>query len=239
MIDIVSKKIINWGFALLTIILAVCIKFNVEATETKIAETQNTILPIEEINYLIEEPVTFLALDYQEEEKRKEKEISIDIPTILISEEEVLVFDVTTKQNFPYECLESILREREIATYLPLFIDAADQNEINIVFLLSLGIWESGWGETPNSFGNLFGWEGSPSSSIEESIYSIAALIRKHYLNEDGKYYSGTTIPAINEHYNTRQEWEDGMVRIMLQLYEQIDIYQKMEYNNSVESEVM
>lgn len=136
--------------------------------------------------------------------------------------------DLTTEEKVSEEELELILEGRKIVEYIPYILQASEENNINIIFLTSLIIWESGWGENPNSYNNLYGWVGGEYSSIEQSILDIAKKIKDMYLSEDGVYYNGLTLESVNINYNGREEWINGMSDIMLMLYQEIDENRKL-----------
>lgn len=115
---------------------------------------------------------------------------------------------------------------------------------INGIFVAAIGIHESAWGTSKlakNKY-NLFGYGAYDSnpyngaysfSSYSESIDLIARVLVKYYINPpgtqiydgqvaSGKYYNGSTIPAINKKYATDSNWGNSVYKYMQYLYEKI-----------------
>lgn len=121
------------------------------------------------------------------------------------------------------------------------FYYAEQEYGINGVFLASLAIHESGWGTSSIAVNknNLFGYQaydGSAYSSAKqfdsyaEGIDLVARVLIKYYLNSngtaifggdsaDGRYYSGTTMSAVNKHYASDSNWANAIYGIMKNLY--------------------
>lgn len=120
------------------------------------------------------------------------------------------------------------------------------ENEYNIngMFVAAIGIHESAWGTSKlakNKY-NLFGYGAYDSnpyngaysfSSYSESIDLIARVLVKYYLNPpgtkiydgqvaSGKYYSGSTISAVNKRYATDTNWGNSVYKYMQYLYNKI-----------------
>ena len=84
--------------------------------------------------------------------------------------------------------------------YAQAFIHAEEDYEINALFLCAGAALESGWGEHCFRPNNFFGFMTSREfRTPEEGIDFVAWFLRKHYLNENGKYYRGGTISAIGK----------------------------------------
>lgn len=119
-----------------------------------------------------------------------------------------------------------------------------EEYNINGLFVAAIGIHESAWGTSKlakNKY-NLFGYgayddnpyNGAYSfSSYSESIDLIARVLVKYYLNPagtkiydgqvaSGKYYSGSTISAVNKHYATDTNWGNAVYKYMEYLYGKI-----------------
>ena len=96
------------------------------------------------------------------------------------------------------EELEGVLKG-ELKQYAQEFIWAEEDYGINACFLASIAALESGWGEHRFKANNIFGFGRMEFESVPKSIDYVAWYLRKHYLNESGKYYRGGTIADIGK----------------------------------------
>lgn len=96
------------------------------------------------------------------------------------------------------EELEGVLKG-ELKQYAQEFIWAEEDYEINACFLASIAALESGWGEHQFRPNNIFGFGRMEFESVPKCIDYISWYLRKHYLNENGKYYHGGTISDIGK----------------------------------------
>ena len=119
-----------------------------------------------------------------------------------------------------------------------------EQYNINGIFVASIGIHESAWGTSriaKNKY-NLFGYGAYDSnpyngaysfSNYSESIDLLARVLVKYYLNPkgtpiydgqvaSGKYYSGSTVSAVNQKYATDKNWANCVYKFMEYLYNKI-----------------
>ena len=96
------------------------------------------------------------------------------------------------------EKLESVLKG-ELKQYAQEFIWAEEDYGINACFLASIAALESGWGEHQFRPNNVFGFGRMKFESVPKCIDYVSWYLRKHYLNESGKYYRGGTIADIGK----------------------------------------
>lgn len=161
-------------------------------------------------------------------EKTKTIKFPVGINTVTMEDfifiNENYIRQLNLSEPFPLDedTILKLLGNSPLSKYSKDFILASQETDLNTIFLLSLAIFESGWGEYPNSYNNFYGWNGE-TSSLQESIVEIAIKIKNLYLTEDGKYFNGYTVSDINKKYNGRKEWEKGIIRVMLQLYKELD----------------
>lgn len=107
--------------------------------------------------------------------------------------------DIEEPCGLTAEELEAVLKG-ELKNYAQAFLHAEEDYQINALFLASIAAAESGWGEHCFRPNNFFGFMTSREfRTPEEGIDFIAWFLRKHYLNENGKYYRGGTISAIGK----------------------------------------
>lgn len=118
------------------------------------------------------------------------------------------------------------------------------QYNINGLFVASVGIHESGWGmsKLAQNKHNLFGYGAYDSNpyngaysfnDYSECIDLIARVFVKYYLNPvgtkiydgstaSGKYYSGSTLSAVNKKYASDTNWAKSVYKHMQYLYGKI-----------------
>ena len=125
-----------------------------------------------------------------------------------------------------------------------LFYDIEQKYGINGIFLASIGIHESNWGNSTiaKQKKNLFGYgayDDSPFASsytfesYQYGIELVAKVLSKYYINEPGKviydgeravgsYYNGPTIAGVNTRYASDVNWANKVYSVMEKLYEKL-----------------
>lgn len=104
---------------------------------------------------------------------------------------------ITEPCGLSTEELEAVLKH-DLKPYAEAFIHAEEDYDINAVFLCSVAAAESGWGRYRHQKNNIFGFMTSMEfESVEHNIDFVAWFLRKHYLQEHGRYYRGGTIEAV------------------------------------------
>ena len=115
------------------------------------------------------------------------------------------------------------------------------QYNINGMFVAAVGIHESAWGTSKiaRNKHNLFGYGAYDSNpyngaysftDYSECIDLIARVFVKYYINPagtkiydgneaNGKYYSGSTLSAINKKYASDSNWANSVYKYMQYLY--------------------
>lgn len=105
--------------------------------------------------------------------------------------------------NMEYDYTEFFKRNAD------LIYDTSQKYQINELFFCGIIALESGWGSSEKAIANNNYTSQMKQgkliyfSSEAECIIATAESLRNNYLNEDGKYYNGTTINAVNERYCT------------------------------------
>lgn len=111
------------------------------------------------------------------------------------------------------------------------------QYQINGIFVASVGIHESAWGTSTisNNKKNLFGYGAVDSNpyggaysfgTYAEGIDLVARVFVKYYLNPpgteiydgsktSGKFYSGSTLSAVNSRYASDKNWANAVYKWM------------------------
>lgn len=118
------------------------------------------------------------------------------------------------------------------------------QYNINGIFVASVGIHESAWGTSTiaNNKKNLFGYGAVDSNpyggaylfgTYGEGIDLVSRVFVKYYLNPsgtkiydgsivDGKFYSGSTLSAVNSRYASDKNWANSVYKWMQYLYNKL-----------------
>ena len=124
------------------------------------------------------------------------------------------------------------------------FYYAEKQYNINGIFVAAVGIHESAWGTSRISQNkhNLFGYGAYDSnpyngaynfSDYSESIDLVSRVFVKYYINApgtsiydgqtaSGKYYSGSTLSAVNKRYASDKNWANAVYKHMQYLYNKL-----------------
>lgn len=96
------------------------------------------------------------------------------------------------------EELEGVLKG-ELKQYAQEFIWAEEDYEINACFIAAVASLESGHGKYMFKKNNIFGFGRMEFESVPKCIDYVSWYLRKHYLNENGRYYCGGTISDIGK----------------------------------------
>lgn len=114
---------------------------------------------------------------------------------------------ITEPCGMNVEELEAKLKG-DLKPYAQAFLYAEEDYDINACFLASVAALESGWGQNQFKKNNIFGFGKVEFESVEKCIDFVAWYLRKHYINETGRYYNGATIKGISVYY-CDDEWAD------------------------------
>ena len=131
-------------------------------------------------------------------------------------------FDLRTPCGVTEEELEAVLKH-ELKGMAKYYLAAEEKYGVNAVFLASVSALESGWGRYCFRPNNIFGYGRNSFESYGECIDFVASKISKNYLSEEGRYYSGTTIDAVNRYYNGREAWAETVKSIFDRMLEKVD----------------
>lgn len=122
---------------------------------------------------------------------------------------------ITEPCGMSTEELEAVLKGN-LKQYAQEFLNAEEDYHINACFLASIAALESGWGEHQFKTNNIFGFGQKEFLSIPHCIDYVAWFLRKHYINENGRYYRGGTIADIGKIWCPDDgEW----VRLVIGIY--------------------
>ena len=130
--------------------------------------------------------------------------------------------DLTKASNVSAGEINTALEGTAMAGLGNSFVEAEQKYGVNAWFLVGLAAHESAYGTSriAQSKQNLFGFQAYDSSpyasakrfdSFEESIDAVASYLKENYLTENGKYYNGLGIDAVNKRYATDQNWANAI----------------------------
>lgn len=138
----------------------------------------------------------------QEEEMRKAEEERLSITP------NYNPFNLTEKSNLTTEMAIKMLNGSALQNAAAAYVYAEEVYGVNAIFLMSLTSLESGHGRSElamyrNNIGGVKSSSGDWAyfSDWGECIMYIASFIKELYLNEDGAYYNGKSIWAVNIKY--------------------------------------
>lgn len=130
--------------------------------------------------------------------------------------------DVTEISNITSDMAEELLRG-ELRGLGKYFVKAEIKYGINARFMIAVSRLESGNGTYKymdrNNLFSLGAYDSNPDNAFsydskEECIMAFAKLIKENYIDENGKYYNGKSIEAINIKYASSGEWAGKVIEI-------------------------
>lgn len=121
--------------------------------------------------------------------------------------------DVSILSNATADQLNELLKDKGLKGLGNTYIQAEKTYGVNALFLIGITALESYWGQSDlaKTKNNLSGYylNGKPRyfNNKSECILETARLIGEQYLKEDGKYYNGKSVRAINIKYCELSSW--------------------------------
>jgi uncharacterized FlgJ-related protein len=93
--------------------------------------------------------------------------------------------------------------------------------------LTAISALESSWGKSDlaKRKNNIFGLKTKKYFDTKtQCIDETASFLSQHYLSEDGKYFNGYTLEAINVRYCELRDWSMKIKELMKQIYTQTGV---------------
>lgn len=128
--------------------------------------------------------------------------------------------------------IDAVLRDTPLEGLSETYIKAEEETGVNALFLVALSIHESAWGNSKlaRERNNIYGFHAydyDPNKakyfdSKEECIMHVANHLKTKYLTEDGEYFNGYTVSAINVKYATDKEWDEKVFKLMKYIYNKV-----------------
>lgn len=128
--------------------------------------------------------------------------------------------DVSVLSNATEDQLNELLKDKGLKGLGGVYIQAENTYKVNALFLIGATALESYWGQSDlaKTKNNLSGYyiKGKPKyfKSKAECIMETARLISEQYLKEDGLYYEGKSVRAININYCEVSSWTGKVNKI-------------------------
>ncbi len=144
-----------------------------------------------------------------------------------------LQFDLRKPSNITANEIINFINSKRpdspLKDYAQEFINAQAKYGVNAQYLVAHSILETGWGgsDLKTYKHNLFGYGaydpcpftcGYYFPTVQDAIDFEGYIVRRDYLNEDGKYYNGPTLPGMNVRYASDPEWANKIANLMLQM---------------------
>lgn len=137
--------------------------------------------------------------------------------------------------------LEKSIRKTSLEENAKFFIKAEDKYGINAIFLLAIANHESAYGTSriAQDKNNLFGFnavdsdpynKASDFKDLNEGILEVGKMIKKLYLEEDGRYFNGYSAEAIGKNYSSDPNWAVKVNGHMVEIAEKILDYYGIDY---------
>lgn len=105
------------------------------------------------------------------------------------------------------------------------YAKAERETGVSAVVLIGISAHESSWGTSRLAVerNNLFGYMAYDSNvgkaktfkTKEDAIMTVANHLATNYLSEDGKYYTGVTLKAVNHFYASDENWSSSITGIL------------------------
>ncbi|MEG0918580.1 MAG: glucosaminidase domain-containing protein [Anaerovoracaceae bacterium] len=138
------------------------------------------------------------------------------------SSSQVTKLDLTKPSGVTYKELANASRFDTLDGLYAEFKRAEKKYRVNAVFLMALSIVESGGGQNMYRENNMFGYGGKNYRSKAAGIQDVAKGLSQNYLSENGRYYKGKTIGAVNKYYCTSSIWTSKVATQMSYIYKNI-----------------
>ena len=139
--------------------------------------------------------------------------------------------DVTKPSNITENDAITMLKDTNLEHLAGTFVACEKDYGINAIFIMSIAIHESGWGNSPRArYDHNFTGYGVYSSSAkginsdkdEDNIRLTATKLMENYLSEDGKYYKGKRVCDVHETYCATGEWSKGVCSAAYRVMERL-----------------
>ena len=124
--------------------------------------------------------------------------------------------DVTKESNISVEEMTSILEGTSLQKLAPAFVECEKKYGVNAIFLCGIAALESNWGNSrraieDNNYTGLGVYSdtavGINSKTPEGNIHATAQRLAEHYLKENGMFYNGLSVFAVNTKYCVGCTW--------------------------------
>lgn len=139
------------------------------------------------------------------------------------------------KSNLSREQIYSLLEGSNLQVLANSYYEMENKHNVNAIFLMALNMEESGHGQSDlallnNNIGGVKSATGewATFNDWNHSLEYIADLIDTMYLSEDGAYYNGSSIYAVNIRYCEGNQWAYNLNTIAMELLERVN---SMEFN--------
>lgn len=200
-----------------------------ERLDNSIIKTVNSnneeLLYFEKRSNILKDKKLLLAKQETERVKQEKERIKQEAER-LANSPKFNPYNLTEKSNIDKDKAKVLLEGSALQTAAGAYVYAEEVYGVNAIFLMALTSHESGHGRSTlaierNNIGGVKDSNGNWKyySDWGECIMHIARFISNSYLNEDGIYYNGKSIWAVNINYCLDSSpWADMINNLAMEL---------------------
>ncbi len=144
-------------------------------------------------------------------------------------------YNLREKSNLSRKQIYSLLEGSNLQVLANSYYEMENNHNVNAIFLMALNMEESGHGKSDlallnNNIGGVKSATGewATFNDWNHSLEYITNLIDEMYLSEDGAYYNGSSIYAVNIRYCEGNQWAYNLNTIAMELLERAN---SMDFN--------
>lgn len=168
--------------------------------------------------------ITFtIAITFLKPQINIDKNINTNIENLNVYQNRILFNkdDIKNISGIKEEELEKILKNTNLEDITPYILKAEKEYKINAIFLTSLVINNSNYGNSYraikyNNLTNVGITDKNPNGikyeSREDSIMECAKLLSEEYLTPSGNYFNGYSVEAISKNYCNSKVWLEDII---------------------------
>lgn len=183
-------------------------------------------LPVNEINISMKKTEDYLKQLKEEVEKRSLRKPPFEVVSIHPN------MNIKSVTNFTESQFNIMLKGTPLFGHGRSFVKVEKEYGVNGLFMVALTGQEQGFGtgeiaRLKNNLTSYMAFDENENMaysfrSYEHCLLVTADLLIDDYLTENGKYYNGNTVAAINVKYASDQKWAGKILQIMKRLQDKL-----------------
>ena len=153
---------------------------------------------------------------------------------------ETIDCEVNNQSGLTVSQVNQVLKGTPIEGQGKYIIQAEEDYQVNAWILLSISCLESGWWKSKlaRTKHNYFGWTAYTNQehkamrfeSFEDCVTHVAEKLSQNYLDEDGKYFNGSSLRGIGRRYASDRQWAIKVIKVKQSLEKRIDDYDLYQF---------